>query len=190
MEFDSCGWVSGRLDPFGAADSWSLFSPEPEARIDEHRWAHQAKVFFRAELTLVQKKIYPSGTIPIADAVEVEIAPDGARKGAANAESRPMPASRVLVVTVPLDRAPAVRAAAAVGVAAIGGAGFDALLARARRLWQVRDAVSAGGDERAPLAVAAVLAAVLLAPVMPPGEATIFGVKGARARLEARGWRT
>jgi hypothetical protein len=178
MKFDGNGWAVGRVDPLGAGESWSLLSPEPEARIDEHRWTHQAQSFFRAELALVQKKSYPSGTTPIADAVEVDIAPRGG------------PTSRVLVVTMPLDRVPAARAAAAAGVAAIGGAGFDVLLGRARRLWQVREALVEGGDARAPLAVAAVMAAVLLAPVMPPGEATIFGVTGARGRLEAQGWRT
>jgi hypothetical protein len=35
-----------------------------------------------------------------------------------------------------------------------------------------------------------VLALVLLAPIVPPDETTIFGVKGARQRLEARGWKT
>jgi hypothetical protein len=96
----------------------------------------------------------------------------------------------VLVVTVPVERAPSVRAAANRGAAAIGGAGMDVLVARARRLWQVRAAVPEGGDARAPLAVAAVLASVHGAPIVPPDEVTIFGVKGARLRLEARGWRT
>ncbi|AUX45651.1 hypothetical protein SOCE26_071460 [Sorangium cellulosum] len=177
MDFDDNGWAVGRIEPLPASDGWSLLSPEPEARIDEHRWAHQARVFFGAELTLVQKKVYPSGSTPMVDAVEVDVA----RAGGAP--------SRVLVLTVPLDRAPAVRAAAAAGVRAIGGAGFDALLARARRAWQVREPPLAGDDARAPLALAAVLAAVLLAPVVPPGEATIFGVKGARERLERLGWR-
>jgi hypothetical protein len=32
------------------------------------------------------------------------------------------------------------------------------------------------------------LASVLLGPIVPPDEETIFGVKGARTRLNARGW--
>ncbi|AUX24754.1 hypothetical protein SOCEGT47_052930 [Sorangium cellulosum] len=175
MEFDDNGWVSGRIELLPASHGWSLLSPEPEARIEEHRWAHQARVFFGAELALVQKKSYPSGATPMVDAVEVDVA----RAGGAP--------SRVLVLTVPLDRAPEVRAAAAAGVRAIGGRGFDALLARARRAWQVREPQVAGDDARAPLTVAAILAAVLLAPVVPPGEATIFGVKGARERLSRAG---
>ncbi|WP_437574371.1 hypothetical protein [Sorangium sp. So ce887] len=176
MEFDSNGWAEGRIELLPPGQGWSLLSPEPEARIDEHRWAHQARVFFGAELAVVQKKAYPSGATPMVDAVEVDIA----RAGGAP--------SRVLVLTAPLDRAPLLRAAAAAGVRAIGGRGFDALLARARRAWQVREPPVAGDDARAPLVVTAVLAAVLLAPVVPPDEETIFGVKGARERLQRLGW--
>jgi hypothetical protein len=166
------------VEPLGVGEAWSLLSPEAEARIDEARWAHQARTFFKAEIALARPKAYPAGTTPLADAAEVDVAPRGGAP------------TRVLLITVPLDRAPDVRAAAARAVAAIGGAGMDALLARARRLWQVRAAVPEGGDPRAPLAAAAVLASVFLSPIVPPGEAAIFGVKGARERLEARGWRT
>lgn len=178
MDFDSAGWAIGRVDPLDVAASYSLLSADLEARIDAHRWAHQAATFFRADLALVQEKSYASGAIPLADAVEVDIAPRGGAP------------TRVLLVTVPLDRAPAVRAAADRGARAIGGAGMDALVARARRVWQARAAVPEGGDARAPLALAAVLAAVHQAPIVPPDEVTLFGVKGARQRLEARGWRT
>jgi hypothetical protein len=178
LRFDSSGWAIGRVEPLPVKESWSLLSPEPDARIDEPRWAHQASTFFRASLTLVQRKLYPSGTTPLADAVEVDIAPRGGD------------ATRVLVVTVPLDRAPDVRHAAAEAVAAIGGAGMDALVARARRVWQVRATVAEGGDARAPLCAAAVLASIYLAPIVPPDETVIFGVKGARERLDARGFRT
>lgn len=178
IDFDEAGWAIGRVDPLAAPDAWSLLSPEQGARIDEARWAHQARTFFRAELALTQPKSYPSGATPIADAALVDVAP----KGGAS--------TRVLVITVPLDRAPGVRAAALAAVAAIGGAGMDALVARARRVWQVRAAVPEGSDARAALACAAVLASVYLAPIVPPDEAAIFGVKGARERLEKRGWRT
>jgi len=95
----------------------------------------------------------------------------------------------VLVVTVPIERASNVRAAALAGAAAIGGAGFDALVARARRVWQVRREPEEGSDARAPLLLSAVLASVFLGPIVPPGGGTIFGVKGARERLEKEGWR-
>lgn len=176
---DENGWAAGAVTPLAASEAWTLLSPEPDARVDAARWAHQAATFFRARLEVVQSKRYPSGTLPLADLVELDVAPrDDAR------------ATRVLVVTVPVDRAPEAMRAAAAGVKAIGGAGFDALLPRTRRVWQVRAALAGEGDERAPLAATAVLASLFLAPVVPPEGGTIFGVKGARQRLEKLGWRT
>jgi hypothetical protein len=70
----------------------------------------------------------------------------------------------------------------------MGGAGFDALLARARRLWQVAH-LPAAGEATVPLLVAAALASALLAPVLPPEGGVLFGVRGARDRLARLGWR-
>ena len=178
MQFDGAGWAIGRVDPLRITEAWTLLSPDPEARVDEHRWAHQAGTFFRADLLVVQKKAYPAGTLPLVDALEVDVAPRGGAP------------TRVLLITVPIDRAQAARSAAIQGAASIGGAGMDTLVSRARRVWQARAAVPEGGDPQAPLALAAVLAAVMQAPIVPPDEVAIFGVKGARTRLEARGWRT
>jgi hypothetical protein len=179
VKLDENGWAIGAVALLPTAAAWTLLSPEPEARVDAARWVHQAKTFFRAHLEIPEPKRYPSGTLPLADQVEVAIS-----RGEGTA------LTRVLVVTVPMDRAPEAMAAGAAGVRAIGGAGFDALLARTRRVWQVRAEVDEGGDPCAPLAVTAVLASLLLAPVVPPGGGTIFGVKGTRERLTALGWKT
>jgi hypothetical protein len=58
------------------------------------------------------------------------------------------------------------------------------LVARAKRIWQVSKEVAHGEDRNAPLRIAAILASVLLAPIVPPEGDTIYGVKGARERLE------
>jgi hypothetical protein len=63
-------------------------------------------------------------------------------------------------------------------------AGMDALVAKAQRIWQISNEVTSGDDCHAPLTVAAILASVFLAPIVPPEGSTIFGVKGARERLE------
>ena len=179
MRFDEQGWAMGILEPMAIATAWTLLAPEPEARVDAARWAHQAATFFRATLRVVQEKRYPAGTLPIVDAVEVEIAPRDAAS-----------TTRVLVVTLPLDRAPSAKRAGEAGARAIGGAGMDVLVGRATRVWQIAGAVAEGEDARAPLALAGVLASLLLAPIVPPGAATIFGVKGARERLTAAGWKS
>jgi hypothetical protein len=178
-DFDENGWARGQVAPLRPDEAWTLLSPEPEARVDAARWAHQAETFFRARLAVLQDKRYPAGTMPLADVVDVALSEPGARAP-----------TRVRVVTVPADRAPEALAAGAAGARAIGGAGFDALVPRTRRVWQVHERIDEGGSARAPLAVAAILASLLLAPVVPPEGGTIFGVKGARERLRALGFAT
>jgi len=180
LELDANGWAVGIVDPMPVEHAWSLVSPEPSSRVDAGRWAHQARTFFGAIVELQDPKSYPSATLPLADAGVLEI------RRIATIDTEPP--SRVFFSTLPLDRAPAVRAAAMRGAEAIGGAGFDVLVQRGQRLWQVQDAAP-GGDPRAPLAVAALIASVFLAPILPPGGGTLFGVKGARERLERLGWR-
>ena len=174
---DEQGWAIGRVEPVEVAEAWSLLSPEAEGRFDVARWRHAARTFFRAELEVAPPKTYASGAVPLADAGIVAVRGPG------------VPETAVRVITVPIERAPHVRVAADAGVAAIGGAGMDAVVARGRRLWQVLARVDDGGDARAPLLCAAVLATVLLAPVVPPGGGSIFGVKGARLRLAELGFR-
>ena len=177
LDVDANGWAIGAVAPLAIDDAWTLLAPGPDARIDAPRWAHQASAFFRAKLSIVNDKRYPSGTLPLADALEIDAGPEDGDV-----------TTRVLVVTMPSDRAPLARKAGALGAEAIGGAGFDALVARTRRVWQVRASIEQG-DARAPLLVAAVIASLLLAPIVPPGGGTIFGVKGARERLAALGFR-
>lgn len=176
MEFDEQGWAV-RVAPIEIDLAWSLLSPEPEGRVDVARWSHAATRFFGAHLALAHDKSYPSGTTPLADAAWLDVSP---AKGGAP--------TRVELLTLPIDRAHFVLARSRAAAHAIGGAGFDVLVERTRRVWQIRAGVAAGADDRAPLVLAAVVASVLLAPVMPPGGATIFGVKGARERLAALGW--
>ncbi len=176
--YDENGWAQGAVAALPTSEAWTLLSPEADARVDAPRWVHQAATFFRATLAVVQDKRYPAGTLPIADRLEIDLGEKGATTP-----------TRVMVVTLPIDRAPEALAAGYAAARAIGGAGFDAILPRTRRLWQVRERLDAPGDARAPLAVAAVLASLLLSPIVPPEGGAIFGVKGARERLSARGFR-
>jgi hypothetical protein len=167
LDLDENGWASGAVAALPLAEAWTLLSPDASARVDAARWAHQARTFFQQALSVAQDKRYPAGTFPLADALDVEAL-----------------GARVRVVTLPADRCPEALRAGALGAQAIGGAGFDALVPRTRRVWQI-----VGTSEPAPLLVAAVLASLFLAPVVPPGGGTIFGVKGARERLAALGVR-
>ncbi len=146
-----------------------MLSPEPIPRVEAARWAQQARTFLDAIMTVEGD--------PMSDSLALTVAP-----------LRAPHITRVPVQTLPLADCPAILAAAERGVGAIGGAGMDVLVARATRVWQVPRAVD--GDPRAPLVVAALLASVLLGPIVPPDEVTIYGVRGARVRLEKLGWPT
>jgi post-segregation antitoxin (ccd killing protein) len=173
VEVDENGWATGAITPL-AGPVWSILSPELEARVDSARWAHQAATFFKLELEVLTPKRYPSGAAPLADEIEIAIGRAGEDK------------ARVRVVTVPLDRAPEARRRGLEAARAIGGAGMDALVLRAKRLWQVE---ACEARPEAALAIAAVLASLLLGPIVPPSGDAIFGVKGARERLERLGFR-
>ncbi len=176
MRFDEQGWVMGMLEPLPIDGSWTLLAPEAESRIDAARWAHQAETFFRATLRVVQEKRYPAGTLPIVDAVEVEIAPRGEE-----------PMTRVLVVTLPVDRVMAAKRAGDAGARAIGGAGMDLLVGKAKRVWQIAGAVEEGGMRwrRWPWRGCWPPAA---RADRPAGAGRSLASKG-RERLSAGGWR-
>ncbi len=175
--FDENGWASDAVSAEPVARSWTLMSPEDSSRMIEARWAHQARRFFSAALTLRPTKHYPGNGWPLADRAIVQLTAAGGER------------SEVTLLTLPLARAPLTMVAAKRAVAAIGGAGFDALLPRTQRVWQVA-AEPCSGDPRGPLLLGAILASLLLAPLLPPTADAIFGVKGARERLHAAGLRS
>ncbi len=145
-------------------EAYHLLAKDPSIHWNLRVISQQARTFFDAAVSFPESSTAP--TFP------VDVGPVGGH------------ATRVTVWWGPL--APEVVAAAERGVAAIGGAGFDVLVARARSLVQIE--TRCDGDARAPLVLAGVLASVLLAPIVPPDETTIYGVRGARLRLSARGW--
>lgn len=158
---------------------WTLLAAPPDARVELLRWTQQALTLVRAELGLVETISDREGWLPAAASLTFTLRREGEH-------TEP---TRVRVHTAPIEEAPAAREAADAAVRAIGGAGMDFLVARAQRVWMIEAKVPAG-DPRAPLAMAALLAGVLLAPVVPPEGGAIFGLKGARSRLEALGWAT
>jgi len=175
VEFDTHGWVRGSVAAMPVHSAYTLFSPDPTARIDIALLANKARTFFATALEINPVKAYPDGQTPESDVVHVDIHPLGKRDALS---------TRVLVITWPLERDPQFREVGEAGARAIGGAGMDVLVARAKRIWQVSKDVMHGNDRHAPLRVAAILASVLLAPIVPPEGNTMYGVKGARERLE------
>ena len=164
------------MEPLPITLAWSLLSPEAEPRVELFRWKQQARTFFAAELECVQTLSDP--VLPNVAALELDVTHASDRDAV----------TRVRVITLPVADCAEVLRAADAGVAAIGGAGFDHLVGKAKRVWQVDARLVNGSDARVPLVIAGVLASVLLSPIVPPDCITIFGVKGARVRLEKLHW--
>ncbi|HEY4116799.1 MAG TPA: hypothetical protein VGM56_03035 [Byssovorax sp.] len=171
MDVDENGWALGVVAPLDAP-AFTVLSPEPDARVDAERWAHQARRFFSLELDVVTPKRYPTGAFPLADRLEVDVA-------------RGLSRGRVVVVTLPEARVPSAKRGGVRAAIAMRRGGMDAVAERARRVWQIAPAT---GDARAAIAVAAVLASELLGPVVEGAGLDVFGVKGARERLAKAGW--
>jgi hypothetical protein len=175
VRFDSHGWASEPVPALPVNAAFTLFSPDVSARVDIAQLAHKARTFFATALEIDPVKAYPDGRTPESDALHIEIKPLG---------KTILAPTRVLVVTFPLERERHFRDIGDAAARAIGGAGMDALVARTQRIWQVSTTIESGDDVWAPLRIAAILAAVLLAPIVPPEGNTIYGVKGARERIE------
>jgi hypothetical protein len=173
--FDSHGWAVERVPAFSVDAAYTLFSPETSARVDIAQLANKARTFFATALEIDPVKAYPDGRTPETDALYIEIKPMG--------KSILLP-TRVYIVTFPLEREPHFRNIGDAAALAIGGAGMDSLVAKTKRIWQVSKNIENGDDSWAPLRISAILAAVLLAPIVPPEGGTIYGVKGARERLD------
>ncbi len=172
FSFDDNGWVMGEVSPLPVDACYSLLAPNTSTVLHAEALRHRAERFFRLELELLTSKRYPGGGHPRSDAAVFRV-------------HRGEEARDLEVVTFPLEHGELARAAHVAG--AHVGAGFDVLIARAVRAWQV--ALPPHGEAFA-LALATVLASSLLAPILPPDASVVFGVKTARARLEALGWRT
>ncbi|MBL9027558.1 MAG: hypothetical protein JNL21_35530 [Myxococcales bacterium] len=167
--FDDNGWRIGAVDPLASGCAFTLLSAEARGAFDRSKLAARAAAH-GLEVELRPEKRYPAGTTPIADAADVSVAP----RGAAARQS-------VLVVTFPAERARWLIDEALEVAARRGGAGMDALVRRARRIWQVR----VTDDAKSALGVAAVLSAAHLAAILPPDAGPVFGPKTAFERLLA-----
>lgn len=170
MEADDNGWLVGTLAPWDAGEVWSLFSPDDDARMV---WSKTQ--LFGVSVRVTPPKRYPRGAAPIADRADVEVT--HRRSGEV--------LGTVEVSTMPIDRARPMLVVARAAAAMMGGAGFDVLIERTRRLWQVRP----GGDVVG-LVVAGIIAAEWQAPILAAGLDRLFGIKGAREELARRGYET
>lgn len=162
LRFDANGWAEGPVTALERALCWSLFSADAGLRLDQHLLSHKMRDLFDLEVTVEPPKSFSRGGAPLADRAILHLCDAALR-----------------VRLVPVERAGAVLAEANAVARAMGGAGMDVLLKRARKLIQIESA----RRDRATLSAAALLSTAFLAVVLPPDEDALFGIKGARERL-------
>ncbi len=141
-----------------------VFAQRNDARVELESWRSQAERFFKTTLGLTATKTYAQA-FPETDLARVVIAPSKVPGGTRTAFSRRAGESDW------------VRAEAAERASLMGGMGL--LARRCGQLWIIE---RENDDDRTALLLAAILASVLLGPIVVGEE--IFGVRGARERLE------
>jgi hypothetical protein len=145
-----------------------VFGQRTDARIDIDAWCAHAERFFATRLGLTEEKRYrPGDHAPRAAHARFVIAPRDGEPGIRAASAEPRDDA---------DLALAVEAEARAN-----GAGLALLARRCPTVWRVAREAE---DDPLALRLAAILASVLLGPIVDPRVPEIFGVKTARAKLE------
>ncbi len=163
----------GLLDPsafdaLAPGPSYLVFAQQPDARIDLAAWQRHAAQFFATEVALTRPKRYGAPP-PTTDAAHVVLTPRG---------EAPILRSIFLRPRSDDDLHAAERAE--------GGGGLALVAKRCPMVVLVAVEGGAGDPDAGSMGVAALLASVLLGPLMPPDRKRIVGPKTARQELEKR----
>jgi hypothetical protein len=146
-----------------------VFAQRTDARVELEAWSAHAERFFATRVGLAEDKKYaPDIPVPLVDSVSFVIAPLGESPGVRLAFARPRDEEDL-----------------ALAEAADARAGFTGLALLARRcptVWLV--ARETEGDGLA-LRLAAILASVLLGPILDTRSGELYGVKTAREKITA-----
>jgi len=166
--------ADGLLDPaafdaLSAGPSYLVFAQLPDARLDLPVWQRHAAQFFAAEVALTRPKRYGASP-PQTDAAHLVLTPRGGAPILRSIFLRPRSEDDL-------------RAAEQ----AEGGGGLALVAKRCPMVVLVHADGGTDAPDAGSLHVAALLASVLLGPLMPPDRKSILGPKSARQELEKRG---
>ncbi|MBX3228221.1 MAG: hypothetical protein KIT84_26650 [Labilithrix sp.] len=157
----------GALAPPPLSAGYTVFAQPGTAALDVEALKARAARFFGAKLGLTVEKKY-GFDMPTADAARIVLAADdGTAAGTRLCYGRPVERSD-------LDAAER---------GDPNATGMFLLAQRCPTLWIVSREMD---DDRVALTIAAVMASILLGPILSPGGDELFGVKTARLKLEAR----
>ncbi len=150
--------------------SYAVFSQRPDVVLDIEAIKRQAERFFASRVGLTVDKRYDPMTAHEVDAARVVIAGgDGTSSGTRLCYGRAVDAADL--------------AAAEAAERTMGTYGLALLAQRCKTIWLVIPEVE---EDRAALTLAAIFASHMLGPIMSPGGQEIYGVRGARLKLEGR----
>jgi hypothetical protein len=168
LPLDDAGLLPDGAFPFPTrVEAYTVFAQQRDARIDAAAWDRHARQFFEAEVKLTRPKAYgPSA--PTTDGAHVVVTLRGREGGMRSVFLRP--------------RTEADLAFAEEAERAAGGGGMSLLAKRCQTVALV--AVLAADDEVA-LSLAAIVASVVLGPILSPDRPEIFGIRTARVKLTA-----
>jgi hypothetical protein len=156
----------GALDPPPREEAFTVFAQRTDARMELAQWQRHAEQFFDTRLGLSDDKRYPDG-FPSVDAAIVIVATktgqDGARLCFGRARTR--------------DDLAAAEDADARG----GSAGLGLLAKRCGVVWLV---TAFDQEDKVALRIAAIIASVVLGPILSPDQQDLFGLRTARRKLE------
>lgn len=148
--------------------SFAVFAQRADARLDLEPMKRQAEQFFSIKIGSSVEKRYEVS--PDTDAARIIVAGgDGTSSGTRLCFARPVDASDL--------------AAAEEAERAMGTYGLALLAQRCKTLWCI---VPESEDDRAALTIAAIFASTMLGPILSPGGQEIYGVRGARLKLDGR----
>lgn len=160
----------GALPPPDRTISYLLFAQRSDACLDMHAIKQHAQRFFATKVGLtVDKKCRDDP--PMTDAARIVVASDdGLVSGTRLCFGRAADMGDLALVEE-AERSQ-------------GSTGMALLAQRCPTVWLIE---TAGGEEdRAALTLAAILASVLLGPIVPPKGDRVFGVRTARLELEKK----
>jgi hypothetical protein len=147
-----------------------IFAQRSDACLDMHAIKHHAERFFATKVGLTVEKKYRNDP-PMSDAARIVVAgDDGLTSGTRLCVGRAADMSDLSLV----EEAERTQ----------GSSGMALLAQRCPTVWLVE--TEGGEEDRVALTLAAILASVMLGPILPPKGDRVFGVRTARLELEKK----
>jgi hypothetical protein len=165
---DSRGILTpGALEPPARSCAYTIFAQRSDARVEIDLWERHAAQFFETRLGLTVAKRYDFEA-PKVDAARVVVLPPGGPEGVRLCYGRPRVSDDLR--------------AAEDADALAGSPGLGLLARRCATVWLIE---TIGEPDGVALLFAAILASVVLGPILSPDQRELFGVRTARAKLGA-----